>query len=197
MSRKVLLNFLIWSMGHIQLLPVVQRLNRVKPLSLYYLRGQQTYYLQTLTEAIYFYFPLLGLVFLQNVWNKWQNTAHFARITFSSSFTACSPLPLFAPAFSPNTPKLKGLSVIVHSKFHFFFKPTDFFSFSFLFFSFLFFSFLFFFFLHIQREFTVTSYLYNNSFGNSIFLERETSDNSLLMRINYRSPAIIKSNQYF
>ena len=65
--------------------------------------------------------------------------------------------------------RIKGLSVIVNSKLHFFFKPPHiFFSF---FFSFLFFSFLFFFFF---QSFTL-SYLYNNNtIGNSIFLEIET-----------------------
>ena len=46
---------------------------------------------------------------------------------------------------------LKGLSVIVNSKLHFFTNPQIF--------------------MHFQREIT---YLYNNSHGKSIFLERET-----------------------
>ena len=57
--------------------------------------------------------------------------------------------------FNKNFGNLKGLSVIIYSKLHFFRKPQ-----------------FFFFFLHIQRELHC-----NNlpiSLGNSIFLERET-----------------------
>ena len=58
---------------------------------------------------------------------------------------------------------LKGQSVMVYSKLHFFPNPLIF----------IFFIYLFFFCIFGENS-TVITYLYNNFLGNSIFLERET-----------------------
>ena len=85
-------------------------------------------------------------------------------VTIISLYTARSTQPqqmkLLCPTGSYNLQPmylkcLKGLSVIVHSKLHFFSKPPEFF--------------------HIFRENpTVKTYLCNNSLRNRIFLDRQT-----------------------